>query len=100
MRSPPFGVINPEEQRLLDSPRKSKRKSSLVLSSDDELNVIDQAQEHYKPRPSRSRSLKLTGEDPIDYSMRPEKAAKRTRRTRTAGDVRNLERKASLVCCY
>lgn len=48
--------------------------------SDDHL--IGLPKEQYKPRPSRSRSEKVTIEVPIDYSTRPEKSTK-AKRART-----------------
>lgn len=63
-------------------------KSRAPPSSDDELSAIGLLQERYKPRPSRSRSLKVDTEEPIDYSVRPEKAAKLSKRRRTTADMR------------
>lgn len=37
----------------------------------------------YKPRPSRSRSLKAGMQEPIDYSVRPEKVTKASRRRKS-----------------
>lgn len=50
--------------------------------SDDAMIALPQ--ERYNPRPSRSRSEKALLVEPIDYSVRPERAAK-ARRTRTIG---------------
>ncbi|KAJ4296712.1 hypothetical protein N0V90_006760 [Kalmusia sp. IMI 367209] len=77
------------DQNDLDSYAVSpnKAKQGHIPSSEDDPIAIDLPKEQYKPRPSRSRSLKLNIGDPIDYSVRPEKAAKKTRRTRTSGDV-------------
>lgn len=63
---------------------KAKEKSSSVRKPDDDLAAIGLPKEQYKPRPSRSRSLKLN-EDPIDYSIRPEKVTKGPRRSKTTG---------------
>ncbi|USP74575.1 uncharacterized protein yc1106_01849 [Curvularia clavata] len=57
-------------------------------SSDDELTAIGLPEEQYKPRPSRSRSLKVDTEEPIDYSIRPEKAMKVSKRRRTTAEMR------------
>ena len=53
-----------------------------VPSSDDDLAAMGLPIEQYKPRPSRSRSLKVEMEQPIDYSARPEKAKKKVSRRR------------------
>lgn len=68
------------------SPR--QHKNQLHPSSDDELSAIGLPEERYKPRPSRSRSLKVDTEEPIDYSIRPEKAPKLSKRRRTTADMR------------
>ncbi|KAF1347123.1 hypothetical protein BDV97DRAFT_233534 [Delphinella strobiligena] len=54
--------------------------SSEPPRSDDHL--IGLPKEQYKPRPSRSRSDKVTVELPLDYSTRPEKSTK-AKRART-----------------
>ena len=51
------------------------------------MDAVGLPKEQYKPRPSRSRSLKLSGEESIDYSKRPEAVAKKSRRTRTSGEA-------------
>jgi hypothetical protein len=66
---------------------KSEQKPSYVPNSEDDLITVGVPLEQYKPRPSRSRSLKLNMEQSIDYSQRPERVAKKTRRTRTTGEV-------------
>lgn len=48
----------------------------------------------YNPRPSRSRSLKINVQEPVDYSVRPESAA-RTRRRKTATGSSNTEKDAA-----
>lgn len=65
---------------------KTEQKPSSVPSSEDDL-VTGVPLEQYKPRPSRSRSLKFNMDESIDYSRRPESVAKKTRRTRTMGEV-------------
>ncbi|EUC47514.1 hypothetical protein COCMIDRAFT_24674 [Bipolaris oryzae ATCC 44560] len=65
-----------------------QHKSWLSPNSDDELSAIGLPEERYKPRPSRSRSLKVDTEESIDYSVRPEKAAKLSKRRRTTADMR------------
>jgi hypothetical protein len=58
-----------------------------ITGSDDDLVAIGLPKEQYKPRPSRSRSLKVDEEQPIDYSVRPEKAKKVSKRRQTSGAV-------------
>ncbi|KAF2120464.1 hypothetical protein BDV96DRAFT_564884 [Lophiotrema nucula] len=58
-------------------PENRKRQSSPVHTSDDFLETIGLPKEQYKPRPSRSRSLRVLDETPVDYSIAPEKAARR-----------------------
>ncbi|KAI4608975.1 hypothetical protein J4E80_008720 [Alternaria sp. BMP 0032] len=65
------------------TPRRSKSAQVPVASSDDDLATIGLPKEQYKPRPSRSRSLKVDEEQPIDYSVRPEKAKKVSKRRQT-----------------
>ncbi|KAJ4353276.1 uncharacterized protein N0V89_005003 [Didymosphaeria variabile] len=65
----------------------TKGKLSSVPESEDDLMTIGVPLEQYKARPSRSRSMKLSTEEPINYSQRPERVAKKTRRTRTYGEV-------------
>lgn len=47
-------------------------------SSEDELMGLPK--EQYNPQPSRSRLLKISNTEPVDYSVRPEKAAKGSKR--------------------
>lgn len=67
--------------------KKGKRKAKLPSisdhGSDDDL-AIDNPKEEYKPRPSRSRSLRVDLDDTIDYSVRPEKVRKVSKRRKTA----------------
>lgn len=65
-----------------------RQRSQPPPSSDDELTAIGLPEERYKPRPSRSRSLKAHTEEPIDYSIRPEKAMKVSKRRRTTAEMR------------
>jgi hypothetical protein len=62
-----------------------KSQFSTVNSEDDELAAIGLPQEQYKPRPSRSRSLKVDVDQSIDYSAKPEKSKKMPKRRRTTG---------------
>ncbi|KAG9187013.1 hypothetical protein G6011_10121 [Alternaria panax] len=55
--------------------------------SDDDLAAIGLPKEQYKPRPSRSRSLKVEEMQSIDYSLRPEKAKKISKRRQTTAAV-------------
>jgi hypothetical protein len=72
-----------------DSPDKSRRTShknkatELLPSSEDDLTAIGLPSEQYRPRPSRSRSLKVDTHEPVDYSVRPEKAGKLPKRRKT-----------------
>ncbi|KAL1791787.1 hypothetical protein ACET3X_009538 [Alternaria dauci] len=69
------------------TPRRSKSQLVSIDRSDDDLSAIGLPKEQYKPRPSRSRSLKVEEEQPIDYSVRPEKAKKVSRRRQTTAAV-------------
>ncbi|KAF2866827.1 hypothetical protein BDV95DRAFT_611497 [Massariosphaeria phaeospora] len=84
---PPY--LEARQQSVIDVPAvpTPKHKSSSVRHSNDDLEAIDLPKEQYKPRPSRSRSLKLNTEENVDYSVRPEKAAKKgtKRRSKTVG---------------
>ncbi|CAG5156678.1 uncharacterized protein ALTATR162_LOCUS4475 [Alternaria atra] len=66
---------------------RSKSRPVPIGGSDDDLAVLELPKEQYKPRPSRSRSLKVEEEQPIDYSVRPEKAKKVSRRRQTTAAV-------------
>lgn len=82
-----LGGDPPGEQ---SQPRPSRTRSLRILEtsnmtrSSDPLNPDDIAvglpKERYQPRPSRSRSNPVLQEAPIDYSVRPEKAAKASAR--------------------
>lgn len=56
---------------------------NLATDSSDDL-AFGLPQEQYKPRPSRSRSLKTGTQDAIDYSVIPERARKVSKRRKTA----------------
>ncbi|OAG12907.1 uncharacterized protein CC84DRAFT_1212393 [Paraphaeosphaeria sporulosa] len=71
----------------ITSPGNTEQKSASVPNSEDDIVPIGVSLERYRPRPSRSRSLKLNLEESIDYSQRPERFTKKTRRTRTTGEV-------------
>jgi hypothetical protein len=73
-----------EAQKTL---RRSKSRPVPIGGSDDDLAVLGLPKEQYKPRPSRSRSLKVEEEQPIDYSVRPEKAKKVSKRWQTTAAV-------------
>ena len=79
LRSSPDPIVSPL--------RKVTPKSDCTPAFEHDFSAIGIPEEQYKPRPSRSRSLKLSGEVPIDYSKRPEAAVKKARRTRTSGDA-------------
>ena len=70
----------------METSQNSKSTASKPLASDDAL--IGLPEERYKPRPSRSRSARVIEEEPIDYSIRPEKAARlRAKRNKTSGEL-------------
>ncbi|RAQ99727.1 hypothetical protein DDE82_007970 [Stemphylium lycopersici] len=71
------------------SPKSSshQQKTRATSTSDDELTIIGMPEEQYKPRPSRSRSLKVDTEEPIDYSVRPERAKKISKRRRATAEL-------------
>lgn len=75
-----------QEANILSPTINAKQKSSSVPNSEVDLLAIGIPKEEYKPRPSRSRSLKVTAAESIDYSVRPEKAARKPRRSRTTGE--------------
>jgi hypothetical protein len=79
--------MSSRSQEIRDSPRQRKSEAAVLISSDDDLAVIGLPKEQYKPRPSRSRSLKVDAEQPIDYSLKPEKAKKVSRRRKTTTAV-------------
>lgn len=64
-----------------------------IQSSEDEL--MDLPTEKYNPRPSRSRSLKVSNHEPVDYSIRPEKAVKNTKQQKPASSATKTRRSAS-----
>lgn len=69
----------------METSQNSKSTASEPLVSDGA--IIDLPEERYKPRPSRSRSARVIEEEPIDYSIRPEKAARlRAKRNKTSGE--------------
>ena len=73
-------------RRRMETSQNSKSTASEPLAFDDAL--IGLPEERYKPRPSRSRSARVIEEEPIDYSIRPEKAARlRAKRNKTSGDL-------------
>ncbi|KAF1834235.1 hypothetical protein BDW02DRAFT_569248 [Decorospora gaudefroyi] len=79
---PPRSQRN-EEDGTRKSPRRRKSQVVAAPTSDDDLAAIGLPIEQYKPRPSRSRSLKINMEQPIDFSVRPEKPQKVPRRRKT-----------------
>ncbi|GIZ41555.1 hypothetical protein CKM354_000485500 [Cercospora kikuchii] len=95
-KSSPMVIIPPAEISISEAnndvskpPRGRKRKSSDEQGADghkpdsEAMNSDDRAiglpKELYKPRPSRRRATAM--EEPIDYSIIPEKAVKRRRKT-------------------
>ena len=91
--SPAVEISQPEDEMptLIHEVSKRSRRASkgrmreVVHNDIDPLNSEDAAiglpKELYKPRPSRRRATDIT-EEPIDFSVRPEKAAK-VKRTKT-----------------
>jgi hypothetical protein len=71
----------PQEEHRASHQEKSKVSSG--LNSEDDLVVIGLPKEQYRPRPSRSRSLKVNTQELVDYSIRHEKAAKVATRRKT-----------------
>jgi len=65
------------------SSSQAKNKTGPITGFEDDLAAIGLPIEQYKPRPSRSRSLRATLDEPIDFSVRPEKAAKGSKRRKT-----------------
>jgi hypothetical protein len=88
---PPSTVLpktsHSENGEVKKTPRRSKSQLMPIAGSDDDLVAIGLPREQYKPRPSRSRSLKVDEEQPIDYSVRPERAKKVSKRRQTTGAV-------------
>ncbi|KAK7535986.1 uncharacterized protein J3D65DRAFT_668441 [Phyllosticta citribraziliensis] len=76
--------------RASKAAKAQKTDSSEPLNSDDIL--IGLPKEKYQPRPSRSRSSRLAVEEPIDYSINPEKAAKQKAKRRKTEDVSTIGR--------
>lgn len=73
------------------SPRNSMKQMFNTESNvDDDFLAAGVQEEQYKPRPSRSRSSILVGQELIDYSKRPEMSVRKARRTRTSGDVESV----------
>lgn len=61
-------------------PQKPMNNADSTQNSDDELMAMGLPAEHYNPRPSRSRSLRVSTDESVDYSIRPEKALKGAKR--------------------
>ncbi|KAH8731239.1 hypothetical protein GQ44DRAFT_699558 [Phaeosphaeriaceae sp. PMI808] len=72
-----------------------KSEAHLILDPEDP-EVTSLPKEQYKPRPSRSRSLKMDTSEPVDYSVRPEKAVKRRKTTTTTSLGRSTREKAGI----
>lgn len=82
---PPYDGGRFQVEIGMEAPKNSKSTASEPLVSDDA--IIGLPEERYKPRPSRSRSARVIEEEPIDYSIRPEKAARlRAKRNKTSGE--------------
>ena len=104
-RTSPIVEISQTTEKSTKSSRKdststqksTKTRKPIVEENDsDPLNSDDRAvglpKERYQPRPSRRRATQIV-EEHIDYSVRPEKAAKTKRTKKTNGDTSaaNLE---------
>ncbi|KAL5116775.1 hypothetical protein ACEQ8H_005387 [Pleosporales sp. CAS-2024a] len=72
-----------EKEQSQNSSKRQVHGLAPMPDSEDELAALDLPVEQYKPRPSRSRSLKLNTVEHVDYSIRPEKAAKGNKRRKT-----------------
>jgi hypothetical protein len=107
---PPMPSKRPQHDILEENEYLSQQEitkiSSLPVSQDDIL-VVDLPPEQYKPRPSRSRAQKVSTDELVDYSIRPEKAAKVKRRKTTtaaaatrssAGELRSTPEKIEQIC--
>jgi hypothetical protein len=82
------GVSQVEAQsKSQQSSQHQQRKASTVPVSEEDLAAIGIPAEQYKPRPSRSRSLKVSQDESVDYSVRPEKANKNKRRKTTTAEA-------------
>jgi len=78
-----------DQQPIEEKHESTKQEPSFMLNSDDFLTA-GIPEEQYKPRPSRSRSSKPNLEQPIDYSVIPEKAGRRgTRRSKMIATANN-----------
>lgn len=67
-----------------NSPHRRKGLTTPASSSDDELAAIGVVKEQYKLRSTRSKSQIVGTEEPIDYSVRPEKAKKFSKLRKTS----------------
>lgn len=72
-----------EQGKSRMSSLQTNNKTGPIAGFEEDLAAIGLPTEQYKPRPSRSRSLKATPDKPIDFSVRPEKAAKGSKRRKT-----------------
>jgi hypothetical protein len=70
-----------KKNEYLSQPKRSRINS--LPASPNNVVAIDLPPEQYVPRPSRSRSQKVSTEEPIDYSIQPERAAKMSKRRKT-----------------
>ncbi|ORY11872.1 hypothetical protein BCR34DRAFT_600995 [Clohesyomyces aquaticus] len=94
-----FGPPNETVTPTATTPKKQKDRSSSLPKIDDDVLTIGLPKEQYKPRPSRSRSLRLEIEEPIDYSVPPEKAAKKgAKRSKTMGGGDSTPQKVQQIC--
>ncbi|KAF1840673.1 uncharacterized protein K460DRAFT_321001 [Cucurbitaria berberidis CBS 394.84] len=71
------------QQEARNSSRPRKSEVILMSNSDDDLAAVGLPEEQYKPRPSRSRSLRAGIEQPIEDSVRPELAKRVSKRRKT-----------------
>ncbi|QDS74534.1 hypothetical protein FKW77_007582 [Venturia effusa] len=78
----------PAVQKKQKGKEKEKSESTDVLSLDCDDLAIGLPKEQYKPRPSRSRSARITEDTSIDYSKRPEKSgATKLKRRKTTNEI-------------
>jgi len=84
LREPLPAPAETKQKAVRGRKRKVQEQSSEPLNSDD--IAVGLPKERYKPRPSRRRATEVA-EEPIDYSVVPEKAAKSKRSKTTGGGL-------------
>ncbi|KAF2461187.1 hypothetical protein BDY21DRAFT_140630 [Lineolata rhizophorae] len=83
----PSLTTDAEHEKSLGRDKKPNRIESPDPLSLDEIDIAV-PKDKYVPRPTRSRSARVTLEGPVDWSVRPEKASKSTsKRRKTTSDA-------------